>query len=128
MGEAGLDDVDPRIAESVLELGDDVRIGAQRDVVAVEIVVGVLGSEVTDRGLALHDDIVVVLVHLEGRPCCVDDPPDDDRGDLDRVALGVVDLRDGVWKLWMRLLILRDSSLVNGFGVQCQPGRSIVPM
>ena len=55
-------------------------------------VVGIAGGEVAQRRLALHVDVVVVVVDLEQRLGGVDDAPDDDRGDLDRVAFEVVDL------------------------------------
>ena len=44
------------------------------------------------RCLALHVDVVLVVVDLEDRLGRVDDAPDDDRGDLDRVAVVVVHL------------------------------------
>ena len=45
-----------------------------------------------DRGLALHGDVLLVVVDLEQRLGRLNDLPDDDRGDLDRVAAIVVHL------------------------------------
>ena len=55
-------------------------------------VVGIARGQVAQRGLALHVHEVLVVVDLEERLGRVDDLPDDDRGDLDRVAVVVVDL------------------------------------
>ena len=60
--------------------------------VLVVRVVGVARREVAQRRFGLHLDVVLVVVDLEHRFGRVDDAPDDDRGDLDRVALVVVDL------------------------------------
>jgi hypothetical protein len=58
-------------------------------------VIGVAGRDVPDRGLGLGGDEpgkVIDTVRCLGG---VLDPPDDDRRDLDGVAVGVVDLGDG---------------------------------
>ena len=49
--------------------------------------------DVTQRRLGLHADEVDVVVDREHRLRGVGHLPDDDRGDLDRVAVGVVDLQ-----------------------------------
>ena len=67
-------------------------VPAQRRVRVVVRVVGVAGGEVAQRRLALDVDVVLVVVHLEHGFGRVDDPPHDDGGDLDRVAIVVVDL------------------------------------
>ena len=74
---------------------DLVRVGAQRDVALLVRVVRVRRGQVAERGLALDVDEVLVVVHLEQRLGRVHDPPDDDRRDLDRVAVVVVDLELG---------------------------------
>ena len=56
------------------------------------VVVGVFAGEVAERGLALHGHELLVVLDVEHGLGRVDDAPDDDRGDLDRVAAGVVDL------------------------------------
>ena len=48
--------------------------------------------DVAQRRLGLDGDEVCVVVHGVRRPRRVGDLPDDDGGDLDRVAVGVVDL------------------------------------
>ena len=74
-------------------LGDRRRVAAQRHLRVVVRVVGVARGQVAQRRLGLHLDVVVVVVHLEHRFGGVDDAPDDDGGDLDRVAVVVVDLQ-----------------------------------
>ena len=61
-------------------------------VVVLERVVGVGAGEVADGRFALDDDVVLVVVDFEGGVEGVFDLPDDDGGDLDRVAGLVVDL------------------------------------
>ena len=56
-------------------------------------VVGIARRQVAQRRLALHLHVVVVVVDFEHGFGGVDDLPHDDRGDLDRVALVVVDLQ-----------------------------------
>ena len=53
---------------------------------------GVAVGEVAERRFALHDDELLVVVDVEHGPGGVGHAPDDDRGDLDRVAARVVDL------------------------------------
>ena len=74
-------------------LGDRGGVPAQRHLRLVVRVVGVAGRQVAQRRFGLDLHVVVVVVHLEHRFGGVDDPPDDDRGDLDRIALVVVDLQ-----------------------------------
>ena len=71
---------------------DRRRVAAQRHLRVVVRVVGVARGEVPQRRFALHLHVVVVVVHLEDGFGRVDDLPDDDGGDLDRVAFVVVDL------------------------------------
>ena len=55
-------------------------------------VVGVLRGQVAQRRLRLDVHEVLVIVDLEDGVEGVDDPPDHHRRDLDRIAVGVVDL------------------------------------
>jgi len=43
-------------------------------------------------GLALDSDVMLIIVDIEARLGGILDPPDDDRGDLDRVAALVIHL------------------------------------
>ena len=61
--------------------------------IVLEGVVRVTVRRVADRRLALHDDVVFVVVHVEARAEGVLDLPNHDRGDLDRVSALVVDLQ-----------------------------------
>ena len=54
--------------------------------------VGVAGGDVPHRGLGLDGHELGVIVDRIGGLGRVGDLPDDDGGDLDRVAVGVVDL------------------------------------
>ena len=90
-----------RLAEAVLDLvlqvlGHLGRAAAQRQVALQVGVVGIAGGQVADRGLALHLQVVLVVVHLEDGLRGVHHPPDHDGRDLDGVAVGVVDLQPGV--------------------------------
>ena len=87
----------PASCEPGLELGlqrvaDLVGVAAQRDRLRLVVVVGVLVGEMAQRGLALHGHELLVVGDVEHRLGRVGDAPHDDRGDLDRVAAGVVDL------------------------------------
>ena len=97
VADARFDHLDAGLGQPLLDLllqvlGDRGGVAAQRHLRLVVRVVGVAGRQVAQRRLGLHLDVVVVVVHLEDRLGGVDDPPDDDRGDLDRVAVVVVDL------------------------------------
>src|SRR3972149_10275495 len=67
-------------------------VAAERDLGVVLRIVGVAGREVSPRGLALNAHVVLVVVYLEAGFGGVYDFPDDDRGDLDRISVKVVDL------------------------------------
>ena len=77
--------------------GDDIgrtkKRGAGRLARRIVLVVGERRGEVAHRGLALDLDEVLVVVDLERCPRGVVDVPDDDGGDLDRVAALVVHLQ-----------------------------------
>ena len=98
MADAGLDDLDPRLRQPLLDLRLQVlghlgRLPAQRRLGVVVRVVRVAGGEVAQRRLALDVDEVLVVVHLEAGFGRLDDAPDDHRGNLDRVPLDVVHLQ-----------------------------------
>jgi hypothetical protein len=97
VADAGLEHLDAGLGQPILDLafqvlGDGGGVAAQRGVLIVVRVVRVAGGEIAQRRFALDVDVVVVVVDLEERFGGVDDTPDDDGGDLDRVALEVVDL------------------------------------
>jgi hypothetical protein len=50
------------------------------------------GRDVTQRGLGLNPNEVVVIIDGVDRPRGIGYLPNHDRSDLDRVAVGVVDL------------------------------------
>ena len=70
-------------------------VGAQCDVALVVGVVRVGRGEVAQRGLGLDVDEVLVVIDFEQGLRRVDHLPDDDGGDLDGVAVVVVDLELG---------------------------------
>src|SRR5205823_10166582 len=78
---------------------DDVRAGEQRRLMliraggAVAFIVGERRSEMPHGSLTLQLHVVLVAVNVEARPGSVVDAPDDDCGDLDRVAALVIDLQ-----------------------------------
>ena len=93
-----LDHLDAGLRQPVLDLllqmlGNFRGVAAQRHLASSCGVVGVARRQVAQRRFALHVDEVVVVVDLEDGLGRVDDPPDHHRGDLDRVALVVVDLQ-----------------------------------
>ena len=97
VADPGLQDLDPRLLEPVLDLGLEVlgdlgRVAPQRDLPLGVRVIRVAQRHVPQGGLALDVDEVVVIVDVEERLGRVDHLPDDDGGDLDRVARQVVDL------------------------------------
>ena len=55
-------------------------------------VVRVARGRVAQRRLALHRDVVLVVVDFEDGFRGLDDPPHDDRGNVDRIAVLVVHL------------------------------------
>src|ERR1043166_2092825 len=71
------------------------RVAGERRLVRAVRVVGIARRERPHRRLALHLDVVLVVVHLEHRLGGLGDPPDHDRPDLDRVPPGVVHLELG---------------------------------
>ena len=89
-------DLHAGLVQSLLDVvpqlvADLLGVAAQRDLV-VGAVVGMAAGQVAQRRLALHRHEVFVVVDLEQRLGGVDHPPDHDRGDVDRVAVPVVDL------------------------------------
>ena len=62
-------------------------------------VVRVAGRGIAQRRFTLHVDVVFVVVHLERRLRSFHDAPDDDRGDVDRIPLLVVDLQLAAFKI-----------------------------
>ena len=56
-------------------------------------VIRIARGRIAQRRFALDVDVVFVVVHLERRLRGFHDAPHDDRGDVDRVALAVVDLQ-----------------------------------
>jgi hypothetical protein len=70
-------------------------VGAEGDVALDVGVVRVRRGQVPERRFGLDVDEVLVVVDLEERLGRVGDLPDDDRCDLDRVAVVVVDLELG---------------------------------
>src|SRR5690606_39296207 len=76
-------------------LGDLLGVAPQGQAALVVGVVGVLDGDVPDGRLGLGGDELHVVVHLEGGLGGVLHPPHHDGGELDRVAVGVVDLQDG---------------------------------
>ena len=100
VADARLDDLDAGLLEAVLDLvrswsAISTGFDAQRDVALVVRVVRMRRGEIAQRGLGLDVDEVLVVVDLEQRLGGVGDLPDDDRGDLDRVAVVVVHLELG---------------------------------
>ena len=87
--------LDPRAQLDRELLGDLLGVAAQRQAVLVVGVVRVLDGDVPDGGLGLGGDELQEVVDLEDGLRGVLDLPDHDRGELDRVAVGVVDLEDG---------------------------------
>src|SRR5262249_56715143 len=65
---------------------------ARRQVGCAAAGIGVAGGDVPDGGLGLDGDELGVIVDGVGGAGGVGDLPDDHGGDLDRVAVGVVDL------------------------------------
>ena len=97
MGKAGFDDANTRDLQALLdlvaELGrDHLLVGSQGLLILLVRVIGEMAGQLADGRLALDGHEVLVVVHVEGGPGRIDDVPDDDRGDLDGVAPGVVDL------------------------------------
>ena len=91
-------DLDAGLGQPILDLrlqvlGDCGRVAAQRDLILFVRVVLVARRQVAHRRFGLHLDEVLIVVDLEHRFGGVDHAPDDDRGDLDRVAFEVVDLQ-----------------------------------
>ncbi len=81
------------VLDVLLELaGDLVGVGPQGLRVLVVGVVGVVGGQLADGRLALDGHEVLIALDVEDGLGRIDDVPDDDGGDLDRVAQGVVDL------------------------------------
>jgi len=94
--EAGFDDIDAGNREAFLDLlaqlgRDLVGVGPERLLVLVVGVVRVMAGQLTDGRLALDGDEILVVVDVESGLGRVDDVPDDDGGDLNRIAAGVVD-------------------------------------
>ena len=97
VGQACLEHIDPRRLKSFLELSlegaaDFVGVRAQRDRALRIVVVGVVVGQVAQRGLALDGYELLVILDVEHGLGRVDDAPDDDRGDLDRIPTRVVHL------------------------------------
>ena len=81
----------PAVRSAFLELclqavADLVGVAAQRRRLLGVVVIGVLVGEMPERGLALHGDELLEVLDVEHRLGRVGHAPDDDRGDLDRVA------------------------------------------
>ena len=93
-------DLDARLRQAILDLlaevvGNRLRVPAQRELRLVVRVVRVAGRHVAKGRFALHVHVVLVVVHFEDGLRRVDDLPDHDGRDLDRVAVQVVDLQPG---------------------------------
>ena len=71
---------------------DLVVVAAQRDLLMLEIVIGIARADGPDRRLDLDADELLVVVDVEQRLRGVDHAPDDLRRHLDGVAAQVVDL------------------------------------
>ena len=85
--------METRSATSSRQLGgDDVGGAAQRGPGAGGVVVGVADRHVAQGGLGLDRNEVDEVVHGVGGLRRVGDLPDDDGGDLDGVAVRIVDL------------------------------------
>ena len=100
MADPRLDHLDACLRQPLLDLltemvGDCLRVPPQRQLRIVVHVVGIAGHHVAKRRLALHMDVVLVIIHLEDGFGGVHHPPDHDGGDLDRVAIEVVHLQPG---------------------------------
>ena len=100
VADPGLDDLDAGLHEPVLDLGAQLvgdlgLVDAQGDLALVVGVVRVRRGEVPQGRLGLDVDEVLVVVDLEQRLGRVGHLPDDDGGDLDRVAVVIVDLELG---------------------------------
>jgi hypothetical protein len=79
----------------VRELGRDlIAAAAKRDLVFLATIVGVIARDTANRGLRLHDDIVLEFLDIEDGPRRVPDAPDDDGRDFDRIAALVIDLEE----------------------------------
>jgi uncharacterized membrane-anchored protein len=97
MADPHLDDLDSGDRDALGHLlrqlaRDDVSRAAQRRGLPPGIVVGVRRRHVPERRFGLNPDEVVVAVHRKDGLCGIGDLPDDDRRELHRVSVGVVDL------------------------------------
>ena len=97
MTDPRLHHLDACLREAVLDLDAQFarHLGGVADERAFTFRVGVVGvarGEIAKGRLTLNVNVVLVVVDLEHRFGRVDDAPDDDRADLDRVAAVVVDL------------------------------------
>ncbi len=98
VGDSGFEDFNARVVGSFLQFDQQVRVDfAGRadeggDVVLVECVVGVGAGQLPDRRLGLGVDVGGEVVDTEYSAGGVDDSPHDHRGDLDRIASGVIHL------------------------------------
>ena len=98
VGDPHLDDLDAGDGDPLRHLGGQLgghHVGgaAQRRPGAGGVVVGMAGGDVAQGRLGLHRDEVHVVVDGVRRLGGVGHLPDHDGGDLDRVAVGVVDLQ-----------------------------------
>lgn len=100
-------------------LGDLLGVAAQRQGVLVVCVIGVLDGDVPDCRLGLGGDELQEVVDLEERLGGVLDLPDHDRGQLDRVAVGVVDLEDG------GLVVAHPGGDLPGAGERVHPAQPV---
>ena len=100
VADARLEHLDARLRQPILDFRLHVLrhrggIAAQRHLILFVGVVLVARREVAHRGLGLHLHEVLIVVDFEDGFGGVDDAPDDDGGDLDRIAFEVVDLQLG---------------------------------
>ena len=91
MADAGLEYLDPCFTQPVLHFGlqnvaNFVCATPQCDGFTLMVVVGVAGGHVPNRRLALNRHVVLLVIDFKHRLCGIDDAPDHDRSNLDRVA------------------------------------------
>jgi hypothetical protein len=73
-------------------LGDFIGAVAQCRLIFITAVVAVEAGDVSNGCLALNLDVCFKVIHVEGGPRGIFHSPDNDTGDLDRIAALVVHL------------------------------------
>ena len=99
MTETRLNDLDPSLAEAVLDFSLKkrshlLRATAQAKILSflAKTVIGMCCCQVTQRGFALNLNVVLVVIDLKQRLGGINNSPDNNGRDINRVALAVIDL------------------------------------